>query len=212
MMSLLTGMPGDGKSLLAVELLIKDLIGRLAYVVTNLPLKWPELRAYVMERRKEVADEFTDLDDDLHVIPDSEVAEFYRFRSGGLVLPHSPDWEVGVDGTKRLERPVFAQKMKEAFQLIAEKEEYKRPVHYYIDECHEFFSSRDWATNGRGTLYYATKHRHLRDDVYLITQHVDQLEKQLRNLVSETHRTRNNIRRNVGLFSIRPLDDLTEGH
>jgi hypothetical protein len=207
MIEFITGMPGDGKSLLGTKLMIDDIADGNAFVVTNVPVKLPELRAYVVAKRGPDGDPF-DLDASLKVLKKDEVFEFYRFRSGGLVLPESPDRRPGLGGrnnaSERMDRDQFIRTMDSAFELILGQKEYQRPVHFYIDEVHNFFSSRDWATNGRSTLYYASQHRHLHDNVWLMTQVMENVEKQLRSLVSETHRTRNFLRRSVGPFRMRP--------
>lgn len=207
MIEFITGMPGDGKSLLGTKLMIDDVVEGRVFVVTNVPIKLPELRAYVVAKRGSDR-EVVDLDSSVKVLKKDEVFEFYRFRSGGLVLPESPDRRPGLGGrnnsSDRMDRDQFIAKMDAAFELVLQRVEYQRPVHYYIDEAHNFFSSRDWATNGRSTLYYASQHRHLHDNVWLMTQVMENVEKQLRSLVSETHRTRNFLRRSVGPFKMRP--------
>ena len=196
----ITGMPGDGKTLFAVGEIIDILVHTDKFVVTNARLKLPELAAYVAARS---AGPFV-LDDRLRVIPDSEVFEFYRFRSGGLVLDESPDRR-NPEASQRMPRDDFNSWMRESFVRIGERPDYSRPCVYFIDETQDFFSARDWASNGRSTLFYATKHRHLHDEVFLITQSFDQVEKQLRNLISETHVVRNQLRRRIGPVRLRPV-------
>jgi len=198
--SFITGKPGDGKSLFAARQIIEDLVKTDVFVVTNVPLNVATLSAYVSARR----DGFV-LDERVKCVPDAEVYEFHRHRSGGLVLPWSPDKDAGEDGTKRLSRPDLVAKLKADFELIRGSKDYQRPVHYYIDEAHNFFSAREWATNGRALLYYASQHRHLHDNVYLITQVMENVEKQLRGLVSETHMVRNQLRRRIGPVKMRPI-------
>ena len=200
MIQFITGKPGDGKSLFATRLLIDALIYKDVFVVTNIPLQLGPLQEYVSKR---ICGAF-DIDSRVKVLRDEDVSEFYRFRSGGLVLDHSPDFRQGKS-SERVDREEFNARMKAEFLKLSEKPEYQVPVWYFIDECHEYFSSREWASNGRGTLFYASKHRHLHDEIYLITQVMENVEKQLRNLVSETHQTRNYLRRSVGPFQMRPV-------
>jgi len=171
------------------------------------------LNEYVTEKRDAINAKRSDedqlpvfiLDDRVKVIPDGEVYEFYRHRSGGLVLPWSPDRAAGDDGTKRIERPAFVAKMKENFAMITADAAYQRPVHYYIDEAHNFFDSREWSKNGRATMYYASQHRHLHDNIRLITQVMENVENRLRTLVSETAQCRNQLRRRLGPVRMRPI-------
>jgi hypothetical protein len=204
MISFVTGKPGDGKSLFATRQILEDLVNTEVFVVTNIPLNLSRVNEYVTKRRKANQRDFV-LDERVKVIPDGEVYEFYRHRSGGLVLDWSPDRQGGDDGTRRIDRPSFVAKMKEQFGRIRDDVAFQKPVHYYIDEAHNFFSSREWATNGRGTLYYASQHRHLWDNVFLITQVMENVEKQLRSLVSETHAVRNQLRRRIGPIRMRPV-------
>jgi hypothetical protein len=206
MITFISGKPGDGKSLYATKLILEDLVEDRAYVVTNVPLDPRAVHAYVTaerERRK-IETPFA-FDDSVRVLDDADVYEFYRRRSGGLVLAPSPDFTAQGDGTKRLERPEFVAKMKEEFGRIRADVAYQRPCHFYVDEAHNFFSAREWANTGRGLLYYASQHRHLHDNVWFITQVVDNVEKQLRGLASELHRVRNNLRRSLGPIKLRPV-------
>jgi hypothetical protein len=206
MISFVTGKPGDGKSLYATALILEDLIEGAVFVVTNIPLVPGAVCAYVAaERRRRGDGRSFSFDDSCRVLADAEVYEFYRRRSGGLVLAESPDFAARDDGTKRLERPEFVAAMKREFLRIAGDPAWQRPVHFYIDEAHNFFSAREWAQTGRGLLYYASQHRHLHDNVWFITQVMDNVEKQLRGLASETHRVRNHLRRSIGPIKLRPV-------
>lgn len=195
----IVGGTGDGKSLLATRYLTESLIYTDAFVVTNIPLVLGPLYEYVSKRRSHDAPAF-DLDGDLKVLKDEDVFEFYRFRSGGLVLPASPDMEDGDEGTRRLAKPEFIARMKDNFARMLDSPAYQRPVHYFIDEAHNFFGSRDWKGNGRALLYYVSQHRHLHDEVYLITQVIDDVEKQFRDRILQTHQSRNQLRMRVGMF------------
>jgi len=204
MIFFITGKPGDGKSLYAVRRLLDDLINRECYVVTNIPLVLSRVHEYVSARLPD--DVPFDLESRLKVIADSEVYEFYRHRSGGLVLPWSPDHEAKDDGSKRVSRAEFVDWMKlKSFALMSQSVEYQKPVHFYIDEAHNFFNSREWANCARSVLYYASQHRHLHDNIFLITQVMENVEKQLRSLVSETYITRNQLRRRIGPVRLRPV-------
>lgn len=203
MITCITGKPGDGKSLFSTKLIVDDLVEGNCVVATNIPLNLKEIRAYVVKRRGPAGD-LVDLDKNLLLLEHAQVMEFFRFRSGGLVLAESPDAN-SHNTRERLPREEFNEFMKAQFLRIAEKPEYMLPVHYYIDEAHEYFSSREWATNGRGTLFYASKHRHLHDNVFLITQVIENVEKQLRGLVSVTESCRNYRRRSIGAFKMRPV-------
>ncbi|MFA5264423.1 MAG: zonular occludens toxin domain-containing protein [Opitutaceae bacterium] len=201
MITCITGKPGDGKTLFAVRELLETLVNSEKFVVTNIPLRLGSVREYVSKRRPDAFD----LDGRLKVIPDEEVYEFFRHRSGDLVLPWSPDKDAGENASKRIARPEFIERMKTIFGAIKGDPAHQKPCAYFIDEAHNFFSAREWATNGRGLLYYASQHRHLHDEIFLITQVMENVEKQLRGLVSETHSVRNQLRRRIGPVKMRPV-------
>jgi hypothetical protein len=203
MIRAIIGGTGGGKSLLATRYITESLCQTNALVVTNVPLVMGEIHQYVSKHRQADLPPF-DMDNDVKVLPDEEVLEFYRYRSGGLILPPSPDMADGDDGTKRLPKQEFITRMKENFSLLKGSPDYQRPVHYYMDEAHNFFGSRDWKSNGRALLYYASQHRHLHDEIYLITQVIDDVEKQFRDRVLESHRTTNMLRMRVGMFRAKP--------
>lgn len=212
MITAITGMPGDGKSRVAAGLICKDLIAKEVFVVSSVKMRLPRLHEYVtQEREKRGAKEPWDLDKRFLQITDSQAFEFFRYRSGGLVLDSSPDVKDRDEnnafdtGKGRMPKKIHDEKMLELFAKMRECEEYRIPVHYYIDEVHEIFPSREWATGGRGVLYYTSKHRHLHDEIFLITQQIGQVEKQLRDLISETMVCRNHIRRNVSIFKAKPI-------
>lgn len=206
MIIFISGMPGDGKSLFATAQILRDLVDGYAYVVTNVPLIPSAVCAYVSEVRARRNDPRPfEFDESVRVLADEEVFEFYRRRSGGLVLEPSPDFIAQDDGRQRLEKKYFNERMKAQFLTIKDTPGAGLPVHYYIDEAHDFFSAREWSKTGRGILFYASKHRHLHDNIWFITQVMDNVEKQLRSLASETHRVRNHLRRSVGPFRLRPV-------
>ena len=146
------------------------------------------------------------LDERLCIITDPEAYEFFRFRSGGHVLDSSPDMQL-EEGQRKVAKKEHDEIMLANFKTLRgpDMEHARRPVDYFIDEVHEIFPSREWDKGGRGILFYASKHRHLHDEIFLITQQIDQVEKQLRNLTSETVVVRNHLRRNVGLWKAKPV-------
>ncbi|MBC2594015.1 hypothetical protein H5P28_07045 [Ruficoccus amylovorans] len=199
MITLITGKPGDGKTLYACREIIRILRNTDYYVVTDVPFVMGRLHEYVNDWKGDVVD----LDERLKVLTPEDAHNYWRYRSGGLLLDESPDAKGKDDGTRRLPKMEFDLWARSQFERIGEKSEYQRGVFYVIDEAHEKFPAREWQNIGRITTYHASKHRHLHDEVWLLTQSPDFLDKTLRNLVSETRITRNNLRRNVGPFKLR---------
>lgn len=60
-----------------------------------------------------------------------------------------------------------------------------------IDELHMYFNARLWAKTGYDALAYLSQHRKFGDEVWWISQHPDQVEKQFRSLTSDWTYTRN---------------------
>jgi hypothetical protein len=204
MITFITGMPGDGKTLFAVTQILKILIETERFVVTNIKLNRARIHEYVTaEREKRKEPRGFVLDDRLMMIEDGQAFEFYRFRAGMVLINGSPDMDI-EEGGKRLPKKEHDAIMLANFKVLKRIKRARVGVDYFIDEVHEIFPSREWDKGGRGVLYYASKHRHLHDEIYLITQQIDQVEKQLRNLASETIMVRNYIRRNVGWIKMRP--------
>jgi len=71
-----------------------------------------------------------------------------------------------------------------------------------LDEAHEWVNSRMWKDEGRATMVaWFSKHRHYGWDVYLITQYLDSIDKQIRDRV-EWHVVLRNLKA-VKLMGIR---------
>lgn len=201
MITFVTGKPGDGKSMYAMRLIARSIMESERFIVTNVPVKVPELRAYLCAKGWS-----GDLNERLLLLRHEEVFEFYRFRSGSYVLPPSPDWVAAKeDGGRKLKRPEFIAAMQAQLDLMRTHPEALTPCEYHIDEAHDYFSAREWADTGRGLLWYASKHRHLHDEVVFYTQVMANVEKQLRGLAGETVRVRNQLRMSWGPFRKAPI-------
>lgn len=71
---------------------------------------------------------------------------------------------------------------------------------YIIDEAHLIFHARKWAElTGEATSYFS-QHRHHGDDILLVTQHVDMLDKQVRVLIGEYVEVQNRASRVIRGF------------
>lgn len=184
-----TGQPGNGKTLYAVSQIIDALVYTDRFICTNIPLKLDNLSAYIQIKYPNVS---VDLSTRIMLLTEPEdVFYFYRFRSGGVL----PDFQVekGIHPTQLIE------KAKSYFSLINQHSTQAGCL-YVIDEAHDIYNARNWQTSSAMSLYYFTKHRHLGDDVILITQHLPQIDKQLRNLISKFYVLVNYNTRNLGIF------------
>lgn len=193
----IVGLPGNGKTMICVSKMIDELVFTDRSVGVNPSegeIKLGRLNEYVAELcAKRAPDQVVDLDKRLIIIPKEDSAQFYRYRSGGLILPPPPD------GKMPLQEWYVA--MKNYFAKLKENEEWLTPVSYFIFECHDFFPAKDWQEIGRPTKFYASKHRHLHDEVILETQFPEQLEPNFRRLVQEWHKMTNNYMRSFGPFA-----------
>jgi Zonular occludens toxin (Zot). len=204
MITFVTGKPGDGKSMYGVHLIVNSILTSERFIVTNIPLRLAELRAYLCSKGWS-----GDLNERVMILKHEECFEFYRFRSGSYVLPPSPDWRVmretdraerKKEENRKLSRPEFLASMNTMLDDLRQHPEALRPCEYHIDEAHDYFSAREWTDTGRGILWYASKHRHLHDEVVLYTQVMSNVEKQLRGLAQSTYRVRNMYRMRWGLW------------
>ena len=211
MITFVTGKPGDGKSMYGMKLMVDSLLHTNKVIVTNFAVRVPELRAYLVLKGWKPKPG-NDLAERLVILEHEEVFEFYRYRSGGYVLPPSPDWKASRQGEddegkkiKKLSRFLFLRAMTEQLKEMKKNLRALRPVEYHIDEAHDYFSAREWTDTGRGILWYASKHRHLHDEVVFYTQVMKNVESQLRGLAQGTVRARNQIRMSWGPFRKAPI-------
>lgn len=170
----ISGKPGGGKSYYAVKLLCDELQSTDRHIVTNLELVEEGIAAYLAKAGRsdiDVYSRITRID-----LPKAEearkVSEFWRYRSGGVILPAISDQDI-----KAGIRPDVAS--------------FGPGVHYFLDELHKFLNSRQWANTGPLLLWYISQHRHFGDDVTWITQHVPNVDKQWRSVTQDYTYCRN---------------------
>lgn len=166
MITFICGKPGGGKSLTALRemaIALDDSNG--PYIVTNLSLRLDS----IMERWG-----IETALSRIRILDDSEIGEFYLCRRGEqgdfdlpLHVPAGLGYEVPDLGSEQLD-PVV-----------------DRGTLYIIDEVHVHFHARQWQRVGMATQFWATQHRKINDRVLLLTQKIEQVEKQLRNLGQE---------------------------
>jgi len=197
MIELITGQPGGGKTLFSVHRIVDDLVNDPRPVVTNVALDQGALAEYFNRHKIDV-----DLSKKLWIITDfAEVKSFFRYRGGAEGVYQMPPDPPVYDGARKLPNEEYLPKVKQWFSDNVRD----NGVIYYIDEAHDYYSAREWAANSVLALYYFSKHRHLGDHIVLITQHIPQLDKQLRNLISEYHYMRNDYAKKfANMFRIPP--------
>ncbi|MFA7345703.1 MAG: zonular occludens toxin domain-containing protein [Terrimicrobiaceae bacterium] len=165
----ISGRPGGGKSFYAVKLLLRLLFDDDRPIVTNLPLRLDNILKYCFSKGRDDIEVYSRI----LILDDDQVPDFWRYRGVNRpVLPACANdrWKLG-------ERPAF--------------EQVKGGVVYFLDEVHDFLNSRNWQTTGNACLYYISKHRHLGDDVFWITQSIKNVDNQFRSVTQDYTYCRN---------------------
>lgn len=177
-------------------------------VITNLPLVLPRTREYLIEKYGE---DF-DVMQRVRILKPEETATFWRFfGQAGCELPDFPRHEIKLASGKIVShlnyQPRFAAMVAArtagveggpVFDVgegtdnkIAEilwrhlNANWDGGILYAIDEAHEFFNARQWAETGVDALHYLSQHRKLGDEVLFITQHVRNVDTQLRRVAQD---------------------------
>jgi len=166
MITYICGKPGGGKSISAIREMVAEMEkpeGR--FIVTNLPLVlsewWERFGIESCESR-------------IRILGDEEISQFYLAR-------------IGTQGPFDLPIVSLAGLSYEVPDLSFPglDTSCERGILYVIDEVHIHFHARQWQRVGMATQYWATQHRKVNDRVLLLTQKIEQVEKQVRNLGQE---------------------------
>ncbi len=175
-----SGKPGGGKSLYAMKLLVNELVLSKRVVITNLPVNLGELNAFLQEKYPTAS---INLFERLQLLDDAtETGRFWLYRGPGRTIPEKADTQGMPDY--------------DGAGLVP-------PVLYIIDEMHTFFNSREWMKTGKGALFYASRHRHLGDDLVCVTQQIGNVDKQFRGLAQDFTYLRNHAKEKfMGLRSL----------
>lgn len=199
------GKTGGGKTLTLVEQLIQTLLHTERTVATNLEeLLIPRLNEYLQERQDEQKRKHparpvhpVDLSRRLVVIPKAETRHFYRYRSGGLVLP--PFQEADANG-KKIPLDEFNAKIEPYFLPIWNTPQTLVGVDYFLSECHRYFPAREFQQFGRVVNFWATQNRHFDDNAWLESQFPAQIDSNFRELAVEWYHVRNRGNEVFGRF------------
>lgn len=199
--SVFTGKPGNGKTLTMMHFLAEDLIRTERHVVTNIPIRLPELTEYIERTCEARKIRVPKLHRRLTVIDTTEALYFWRFRSGGFVLKK---WDGKTPEGKVLDEESLLLQSKEYFSEIGKHKGAAVPISYYISEAHRYYNAKRFAKISVIAELYVTHHRHLHDEVYFDTQFPKQLSVALRELTEEWHVLRNDYNRNIGFVKMVP--------
>lgn len=191
----ISGKPGGGKTLMAVEFIVRELLGTERTVVTNVPLNLGVLNEYLQSK---VTGRVINLADRIQILDDEGMKEFFRHRG--------PDRSLGrvIEKDKKGE-------MKFLRADYASAGEGWRPCFYVLDELHLFFNAREWMTTGPAALHYLSQHRKMGDDVLCVTQYTKNVDAQFRALAQEFHQVRNLSKEKWGIFAGPPRFKVISG-
>ncbi|MEM1223865.1 MAG: zonular occludens toxin domain-containing protein [Verrucomicrobiota bacterium] len=189
MIKLLFGKPGGGKSLFAVQEIIKYL---KTYpdrqVCTNLELNEEEMLLAGVDTERIIL-----------LRPEDDLRDETLYAYTGLK---------GLPALRRF----FLVRHREFVALLWNKEEEidwapiynARPDYsgtlFVIDEVHKLFPARGWKDFDQRISTYFSEHRHLGDDVILISQHPKQVDSQIRQLVQTFTVAENMENRRIGIL------------
>jgi len=177
------GKPGGGKTLFAATKLVEELRTTTRFIVTNGAIEmhpWVDGGGVARKGlKRSMQDKFgDDFDCERRVVlvEDEAVPRFYSIRPP-LDLEHD---EVVIQTRGKHEDNRFRLKVEGAKSQVG-------GVCYIIDEAHEFFASRDWMKTGKELLSWASQQRRAGDDAWLLTQVIENVEKQLRGVSQECY-------------------------
>lgn len=198
------GKKGSGKSFLATKLSLAVVAQSDRILVTNLPLRLGECKAYMAEHWPAFSD---DLHDRIEIIEDVKLLKrFWLYRGNGWTIPDIPkeDWNKGgrldyrqayryLPTTEDVSRRVAITELtkQEINELLRQGQiEAKaiadlRPVQYTIDEIQNIFPARAFSQTSHGCLFWLSQQRKLRDDFIWMSQNTDLVDKEFRDLTDD---------------------------
>ena len=163
---------GGGKSLYGTRSVCKELQRTERKIVTNLPVNIKEAREgfiTVGEWAHKYVTRPVDIQKRVRVLEFQEVFEFWRF------LP-----EMTLDN-------IAQETAGRSPQLVPNLQSRQGDggCLFVIDEVHLYFAARDWTSIGNRVEAYMSQLRKLNDDLMLITQHPEKVDKNFRRNATE---------------------------
>jgi hypothetical protein len=166
---------GGGKSWYSTRAACYELRLSGRNVVTNLPIyedECPPGQLTVSEWCHKYVKEPVDIRKRFRKLTRDEVFEFWRYLPGRNIA--------------NVERPDGTGKM----DLVPDLQSRQNDpadcgTFYLIDEVHLYFSARSWGVNGVKVETYMSQLRKLNDDLFLITQHPEKVDKNFRRNATE---------------------------
>lgn len=205
------GKKGGGKSMLAVKMILKILVETRRTIVTNLPLHLGEMKAYLREHFPNFKD---DLNKRITIIPEARILKRFWLTLGqDWWIPDvsKEAWAMGqrldyrtayrwlpTTGSTRHRKPITDLTMSEISrycegdELTGVKPEMEQclvedlpQVQFVIDELQNIFAARNFLQTSPGALFWLSQQRHLGADFIAITQNLDLVDKEFRDLADD---------------------------
>lgn len=163
---------GGGKSLYATRAICTELQRSERMIVTNVPVfdkDAPQGKMTLGEWAHKYVTHPVDVRKRFRLLTRDEVFEFWRYLPG-KDLPN-------------MERITATREAETVPDLQSRQGD--GGCFFLIDEVHLYFSARDWGKNGVKVETYMSQLRKLNDDLFLITQHPEKVDKNFRRNATE---------------------------
>lgn len=204
----LLGKKGSGKSMIAVKMLIGVLIHTNRVIVTNLPLHMGELVDFIRQRYPRFYDH-SNIKDRVTLITEAKILKrFWLTLGNDWWIPDvsKRDWELGQrldyrtayrwvhTGSDVKHRQPIADLSLVEIQSYLKQDPPEieacliselPPVQFIIDEIQNIFAARSFMQTSPGALFFLSQQRHLGADVIAISQNIDLVDKEFRDLADD---------------------------
>ena len=209
MLRALSGLPGGGKSRQAMRLIIRELLQTQRPIWTNVKVEFhPWVLNGVLQmgliewlRRRGHLEASKTCQDRIRPLSDTMVKRFWEYRYSDKPVT-TVVWQDSKGEVYDINDEQTARRIKSQDLVLVCKAgiEADGGVFYVLDEVHDHFNSHEWQTVGKSCLWYASKHRHFGDDIYLVSQAMSNVVKQFRVLIQETLMVTNLGMQRLGKF------------
>lgn len=163
---------GGGKSLYATRQICLELERSERMIVTNVPIfleDAPDGYMTIQEWCHKYVDRAIDVKSRVRKLTEEEVFEFWRYLPGKEVMPN-------------------VQRQTPSGPIVVPELQSRQGdggCFYVLDEVHLAFASRDWSKIGNKVEHYMSQLRKMNDDLWLISQHPEKVDKNFRRNATE---------------------------
>ncbi|MFA5262713.1 MAG: zonular occludens toxin domain-containing protein [Opitutaceae bacterium] len=186
-LNLLDGLMGAGKTYIGVNFFILDeLTNGDRHIYTTLPIK-PEVIVCDLARGRPTRKR--ELLDRLHILENKD-SPVFDAEGKPLMVPATKK-----PGSEMV--PLVLNEIRCFWRFT------KPNSVIILDECADWFNARDWKENANLGMEvnelqsYVNHHRHYKDDLYIICQNIDDIDKQIRTKFQHLYRVANSLKENM---------------